>query len=63
MENNGKSQESLRVTLAKIPSSGDMEPEMATADNQTGLPMEERDTNAATKPLTHNLSCLQDMQG
>jgi hypothetical protein len=39
--NGGGSQESMGVTLAETPSSGDIEPEETTSYSQAGLPGEE----------------------
>jgi hypothetical protein len=47
------------MTLAEIPSSGDMEPDVATSCSHVGPPSGRiKDTNPLTNLLTQNLSCL-----
>jgi hypothetical protein len=46
-------QESMQVTLAKMPNYGDMDSEQARQND--------KDTNETTEPLTQNLCCLKAM--
>lgn len=58
----GGSQDSMWVTLAEMPYSGDMKPEETTSSNQTGLPGRDGDPNQSKKVSTQNCSCPKEMK-
>ena len=55
------SQDSMWVTLANMPNSGDTEPEKTISHSQAGSL--NGDTNSPTKLLTQNCFRLNEMQG
>lgn len=57
----GRMQGVYGVTLVEIPTREGCRDERATSCSQAGLP-EEAGGHLSIKPLTQNLSCLQDVQ-
>jgi hypothetical protein len=53
----------MRVTLAKVPNSGDMKPEETTSAARQDSQWRDKDTNPPIKLSTQNSSCLKEVQG